>query len=198
MLRKTLSMLLFIALTINLTGPVLFAQETPDLKTEIQTAIEKMNRAIQEKNDPMRNKMYFKFRLIEQDNPGIVAPYLINNLKSELEGVPEYSAFVLGWIEDKRAIEPLKAMLTMEDSKKIAASRALGFMKANDALTDIIKLLEDPNPKVRGDAAYSLGLLGNENANAALKKATQDQDELVRYFAEEALKRIEDYKKFGW
>jgi len=40
--------------------------------------------------------------------------------------------------------------------------------------------------------------MGSDQANAALKKATQDSDELVQFFAEEALKRIEDYKKFGW
>jgi len=71
-------------------------------------------------------------------------------------------------------------------------------MRATEALEDIVALLEDPEQRVRGDAAYGLGLMGDEKANAALKKATQDKDELVRYLAEEALKRIEDYKKFGW
>lgn len=157
-----------------------------------------MNRAIQEQNDPMRNKMYFEFRLMEQSHPGLVAPHLIRNLSNDLPGIPEYTAFVLGWIEDKRAIEPLRAMLNTTDSKKIAAARALGFMRAKEALPNLLQLLEDPSARVRGDAAYSLGLLGDESANAALKKATQDADELVRYFAEEALKRIADYQKFGW
>ncbi|MBN1879525.1 HEAT repeat domain-containing protein [bacterium] len=142
--------------------------------------------------------MYFKFRLIEQDHPGIVAPYLIDNLTSELPGVAEYTAYILGWIEDKRAIKPLTAFLTKQDSMKVAAARALGFMRATESMPDIIALLDDPNPRVRGDAAYSLGLMGSEEANGPLKKAMQDSDELVRFFAEEALKRIEDYKKFGW
>lgn len=172
--------------------------ESVDLKIEISNAIQTLNQAISEKNDPMRNRMYFKFRLIEQDHPGIVAPYLIDNLTSELPGVAEYTAYILGWIEDKRAIKPLTAFLTKQDSMKVAAARALGFMRATESMPDIIALLDDPNPRVRGDAAYSLGLMGSEEANGPLKKAMQDSDELVRFFAEEALKRIEDYKKFGW
>jgi len=198
-MRKNIVTMLTVISIILLICPS-FAQESQkiDLKTEINTAIDKMNRAILDKNDPMRNKMYFKFRLIEQDDPGIVAPYLIKNLTNETPGVPEYTAFVLGWIEDKRAIEPLRKMLKQTNSKKIAASRALGFMRATESIDDIIALLDDPDNRVRGDAAYSLGLMGDEKANQYLKKAAQDSDELVRYFAEEAIKRIEDYKKFGW
>ncbi len=183
-----------------ITGYPAYAEnaEEPDLETRIQTAITTLNQAIVDNNDPMRNRMYFQFRLIEQDTPGVVAPHLIANLESNLEGVPEYTAFILGWIEDKRAIEPLRNMLTQSDSFKIAAARALGFMRAEESIPDIIKLLEDPNPRVRGDAAYSLGLMGSDTANAALQKAADDSDELVRYFAQEALQRIEDYKKFGW
>lgn len=201
MMQKTLVLLLI--------GFILFAgfcayaqSQTPepiiDLDSEISSSISTLNQAIIDKNDAMRNKMYFKFRLIEQDHPGLVAPHLIRNLSSEISGVPEYTAFILGWIEDKRAIEPLRELLKKEDSMKIAAARALGFMRAEETLNDIVALLDDPNPRVRGDAAYSLGLMGSETANAALKKATTDSDELVRFFAEEALKRIEDYKKFGW
>jgi hypothetical protein len=192
-----LSFLLVLALG---AGNMCYAQdaEEPDLETRIRSAIETLNQAITDNNDPMRNRMYFTFRLIEQDSPGVVAPYLISNLDSHLEGVPEYTAFILGWIEDKRAVKPLQKMLTQSDSFKIAAARALGFMRAEESIADIIKLLDDPNPRVRGDAAYSLGLMGSETANAALQKAANDSDELVQYFAQEALQRIEDYKKFGW
>lgn len=174
------------------------APEERNLEADILNSIDKMNRAIQEKNDPMRNKMYFEFRLIEQSDPGVVAPYLIRNLQSDAPGVSEYTAFVLGWINDKRAIEPMREMLSGSESQKIAAARALGFMRAEKAVPDIIALLSDESSHVRGNAAYALGLMGDDAANAALKKATRDSDELVRYFAEEALKRIEDYKKFGW
>jgi hypothetical protein len=178
---------------------ILQAQENkPDLETEIKQAIQTLNKAIGEKNDPMRNKMYFKFRLVEQDNPGLVAPFLIENLKTEQEGVPEYTAFILGWINDKRAIPPLREMLKGSVSFKRHASRALGFMRATDSLDDIILLMQDPNERVRQDAAFSLGLMGDDRANKALKESENDPDELVRFFASEALTRIENYKKYGW
>ena len=173
------------------------AQEM-DLDKEIPQAIETLNKAIEDKNDPMRNKMYFKFRLIEQDNPGKVAPYLIENLKSNTEGVSEYTAFILGWIGDDRAIDPMMKMLDGTVSKKRAASRALGFMRAEKAMNKIITLLDDPNKRVRQDAAYSLGLMGSDQAINALKKVTNDNDELVRFFSNEAIERIENYKKYGW
>ncbi len=177
-----------------------FAQEAEgiDLTTQITQAIQTLNKSIAEKNDPMRNKMYFKFRLIEQDHPGKVAPFLIENLNSDQEGVPEYTAFILGWINDKRAIAPLRKMLKGSVSFKRHASRALGFMRATEAMDDIIALLNDPNERVRQDAAFSLGLMGDDRANTALKKAEKDPDELVRFFAGEALTRIENYKKYGW
>ncbi len=169
-----------------------------DLETEIKQAILTLNNSIGDQNDPMRNKMYFKFRLVEQDNPGIVAPFLIENLKNSQEGVPEYTAFILGWIGDKRAIAPLRNMLKGSESFKIYASRALGFMRATDAQNDIITLLKDSSIKVRRDAAYSLGLMGDEGANKALTEANNDPDEIVRFFAQEALERIANYKKYGW
>ena len=189
-------LILFIAFLIAFTTTIKAIDK--ELEKQIKEYIQTLNKAIKEKNDPLRNKMYFKFRLIEQDNPGVVAPYLIENLKSNIPGVPEYTAFILGWIADKRAVEPLKKMLKMDDSKKRAAMRALGNMEATEALEDIAKLLQDPNPRVRQDAAYSLGIMGDERAIPYLKEALGDEDELVRFFAKEAISRIENRKKYGW
>ncbi len=174
------------------------AATAEELQAEARSAIQTLNKAIQEKNDPMRNRMYFKFRLIEQDHPGIVAPILIENLKSDIAGVPEYTAFILGWIEDPRAIAPLREMLKGNDEFKKAAAKALGNMKAKDAIPDLIALLSDTNPRIREQAAYGLGLIGDDSANEALQKLTQDPDELVQFFAKEALERIENLKKYGW
>lgn len=174
--------------------------EKLSLEDEIKQAIETLNKSIVEGNDPMRNRMYFKFRLIEQDHPGKVAPFLIENLKSEQKGVPEYTAFILGWIADERGIDPLRQMLKGSVEFKRAASKALGNMelKAKRAVPDIIELLKDANQRVRQDAAYSLGILGDDSAIPVLEKAVKDTDELVRFFAKEAIERIENRKKYGW
>jgi hypothetical protein len=167
-------------------------------EAEIQGYIQTMNKAIQEKNDPMRNRMFIKFRLIEQDDHGVVAPLLIENLKSQIAGVPEYTAFTLGWIRDPRALQPLREMLKGSDDFKRAAAKALGNMEAKEAIPDLIQLLADPSGRVRQDAAYSLGLIGDDSANEALRKASEDSDDLVQFFAREALERIENRKKYGW
>ncbi len=175
-----------------------FCKSRQEIMDEIDEAIKTLNKAIQEKNDPMRNRMYFKFRLIEQDNPGLVAEPLIENLDSDLEGVPEYTAFILGWIADDKAVDPLRKMLKGKDSFKRAAAKALGNMEAEKAIPDIIALLDDPNERVRQDAAYSLGILGDKSAIPALQKAEKDKDELVRFFAKEAIERIENKEKYGF
>jgi HEAT repeat protein len=197
-MRNRVALSIMVAVLLSFLVPIHAQVDGDDLVTEIQQAITTLNKAIADKNDPMRNKMYFKFRLIEQDNPGIVAPYLIENLKSDTPGAPEYTAFILGWIDDNRAIPHLRSMLKESVSYKRHASRALGFMRAHAALDDLVELLKDPNERVRQDAAYSLGLMGDDKANKALKTAENDPDELVRFFATEALTRIENYKKYGW
>ena len=190
-------LVLLIAISISSFSTVK-SETTDELQTEIHQAIETLNKSIAEKNDPMRNKMYFKFRLIEQDNPGIVAPYLIENLESSQPDVPEYTAFILSWINDKRAISPIRKLLKKSSSQKRHAARALGFMQATEAKDDLINLLKDEDPRVRQDAAYSLGLMGDDSASKALKEAESDPDELVRFFAKEALERIDNFKKYGW
>ncbi len=195
--------LLFITILASLwDAPPILGQGTTTnqeiSESTIRQHIETLNKSIEKKNDPMRNKMYFEFRLIEQDHPGIVAPFLIENLKSTQAGVPEYTAFILGWINDNRAIPPLMEMLKQSESQKIHAARALGFMRANESIDEIVALLKDPSVYVRRDAAYALGLMGNDKANKSLKEAEQDSDEVVRFFATEALERIENFKKFGW
>jgi len=92
-------------------------------------------------------------------------------------------------------------MLQGSDSFKRAAAKALMWMEAKEAIPDVIKLLEDPSPEVRRDAAYALGLCGDDSAIPALRKAAKEDKDpkgLVQFFAEEAIERIENRKKYGW
>lgn len=192
--------LLCILVWSNMSVTDVLAEEQPIQTSEndIRAAIEILNQSIADDNTPMRNKMYFKFRLIEQEKPGLVAPILIENLLSDQDGVAEYTAFILGWIGDKRCIQPLREMLKTTPSKKEHAMRALGFMQAKEAFDDLVSLLSDSNNRVRQTAAYSLGLMGDDRAVPLLQKAKDDPDELVRFFANESIERIDNYKKFGW
>ncbi|TAL26212.1 MAG: HEAT repeat domain-containing protein [Nitrospirae bacterium] len=62
------------------------------------------------------------------------------------------------------------------------------------AVPGILPLLKNPEPVIRGDAAYLLGIIGHEGASAALEElAENDENSDVRLIAREA---IEEIKKF--
>jgi HEAT repeat protein len=66
--------------------------------------------------------------------------------------------------------------------------------KAKAAVAPLIKILkEESNNSLRWTAAQTLGAIGTEAKDAipALKEATQDKDQNVRSFAQQALKQIE-------
>ena len=76
-------------------------------------------------------------------------------------------------------VSALIETLTAEDSENISR-----------ALPNIIPLLEDQNPMLRGDAAYLLGIIGHKDAIPYLKKSLQDEHAHVRTIAKEALEEI--------
>lgn len=172
-------------------------------KEDVGQVIATMKKAILEKNDPMRNRMYFKLRIIGKP---AVKP-LVQLLGDTEPGVSEYAAFVLGWIADPEAIEPLKTFLQKgSTTQKKAALQALGNMAWGTdeavrkevharAVDEMMKYLEGSDQVVRREAAYGLGLAGDQRAIAVLQKYVNDADELMRFFAKEAIERIENTLK---
>lgn len=63
-----------------------------------------------------------------------------------------------------------------------------------DILVNIIpligNLLSDPNPTIRGDSAYILGLIGHQSAIPFLLEHNQDENPLVKEIIEEAIQEI--------
>lgn len=59
-----------------------------------------------------------------------------------------------------------------------------------EAIPDIIKLLNGADQTLRGDIAYLLGLTGSPLAVDTLKKLTLDENQEVRKIAQEALEEI--------
>jgi len=175
------------------------AKEEEDIGQIIAT----MKKAIIEKNDPMRNRMYFKLRIIGKP---AVKP-LVETLNDQEPGVSEYAAFVLGWIADPKGIEPLKDFLRKGTStQKKAALQALGNMAwgtdesirtevHKNAVGEMLKYLENDDPVVQREAAYGLGLAGDPKAIPVLQKYVEAKDELLRFFAKEAIERIENTLK---
>lgn len=55
------------------------------------------------------------------------------------------------------------------------------------AIPGIAGLLKSPNPTIRGDSAYLLGVIGHKDALPFLLDASNDGNELVREIAEESI-----------
>ena len=80
---------------------------------------------------------------------------------------------------------------------RIGISALLDTLKKEDteniskAIPSILPLLKDKNPVLRSDAAYFLGMIGDENVLPFLKEAAKDKDDNVRIIAKEAIEEIE-------
>ncbi len=58
------------------------------------------------------------------------------------------------------------------------------------AIPGIAEKLRDPNPTIRGDAAYVLGIIRHEDAVRFLEEAVSDENEMVRETVTEAIQEI--------
>jgi HEAT repeat protein len=62
------------------------------------------------------------------------------------------------------------------------------------AIPHLVPLLKGQSPIARGDAAYLLGLIGNEHVIPALNELINDGDTNVRMIAQEAIEEIKASK----
>jgi len=160
-----------------------------------------LKKSVVEKNDPMRNRMYFELRRL-----GKKAVQPLAKLLSDPEpGVAEYAAFTLGWIAEPEAIDPLLKFLEGGNvEQKKAALQALGNMawgteppirKAihQSAVPKMLAYLGDKvDIKVRREAAFGLGLAGDPRAIPELEKLVDHKDKLLSFLAKEAIDRIRE------
>lgn len=58
------------------------------------------------------------------------------------------------------------------------------------AIPGIAKLLNHPNPTIRGDAAHTLGIIGHKDALTFLTEAARDENEMVRQIVQESIGMI--------
>ncbi len=62
------------------------------------------------------------------------------------------------------------------------------------AIPGIAEKLRDPNPTIRGDAAYVLGIIGHGDAVSFLEEAVSDENEMVRETVMEAIQEIKGHR----
>jgi len=191
-MRRKKSVIIAVAITVIVLP--LFSLYSEEEMTPKQ-AVARMIKAIKEKNDPMRNRMYFKLRIMEGKS---IDPLLKAYKENEDQEVKEYIIYTLGWIFDERVIPHLIRFLQEEEAGcRATAARALGNQETEKAVPALIKALGDKVPEVRRDAAFALGLIADPKALPHLKKLLNDKNELVRFFTKEAIDNIEWELKYG-
>ena len=94
--------------------------------------------------------------------------------------------------EAERGLTPTQAARKAIE-ERIAAARRLGELPDRRAVMALLETLEDPSPRLRAEAAKSLGRLGYRSmARAALLSRLQDPDPDVRQAAALALGQLHD------
>ncbi|HEY7820966.1 MAG TPA: HEAT repeat domain-containing protein [Vicinamibacteria bacterium] len=181
---------------ICLTGPVLAQEAGEDVQAKIRTSIETMVTAIEEGNDPMRNRMFFELRIIGNES----VPALIELMKDSRVPVREYAIHTVSYIDDTRWVEPVIGILRNDPqaSTRAAACRALARTQDTPVLEEagraaiphLIERLEKDEEIVQMDAAFALGWFGDPKARPVLEKAAASSSELVSFFAKGALEDI--------
>ncbi|MBZ0269412.1 HEAT repeat domain-containing protein [bacterium] len=172
-----------------------------DTQEKIRTSIETMVTAIEEDNDPMRNRMFFELRIIGNES----VPALVELMKDDRVKVREYAIHTVSYIDDERWIDPAIGILKSdpEASTRAMACRALARSQDTPVLEEAGKraipalreALQKDEEAVRMDAAFALGWFGDSDSRDLLQEAARSSSELVSFFAKQALEDIDHAEK---
>lgn len=122
-------------------------------------------------------------------------PELIVDLKSADRDASDTAKWELGK-RGKAAVPELRAVISDRKSPgRWPAITALGMTKDPEVVPDLIWLLDDERPEIRGSAAYGLSQIGGEDAKDAIvtflqRSFEKDTETLNR--ATEAIKELPD------
>lgn len=128
--------------------------------------------------------------LLEANPDKSVVPLIDALSNNKNKNIKMGAAKILGFIDDKRAVQPLIA--TLSNSNKLVrreASTALSKM-GDEAVDPLITILDDDDWKVRGAAAWALGKIANKKALDPLKKLLDDDSGFVKTGAKWAIESI--------
>jgi HEAT repeat protein len=128
--------------------------------------------------------------LVKIGTPAVDA--LITTLKDLNVNVRASAAQVLGNIADRRAVEPLLALLSDAYVIRKSAVEALGKLGDARAVVPLIAELNNPQSDIRKPAAEALGKIGDTRAVDPLIAALKDPDREVHHAAIGALGEIMD------
>jgi HEAT repeat protein len=128
------------------------------------------------------------------------APVLVQALKDIDDSKRSAAAWVLGSLQVPDTIGPLWAAAmdqASEASVRGHAIEALGRLQAQEAVPDLMALLNDPSAELRYWAAYALGQIGDPTSIPALERMASVDDAVLRTgfsLREEALDALENIR----
>jgi HEAT repeat protein len=128
------------------------------------------------------------------------APVLVRALKDIDDSKRSAAAWVLGSLQVPDTIGPLWAAAmdqASEASVRGHAIEALGRLQAQEAVPDLMALLNDPSAELRYWAAYALGQIGDPTSIPALERMASVDDAVLRTgfsLREEALDALENIR----
>lgn len=122
------------------------------------------------------------------DTKKMLADYMENGLLDNIIDMFKHDKNLYGYITDLLKDERMRV--------RIGTAALLETLEKEDpenarkVVPSILPLLKDPNPVVRGDAAYLLGIIGDNNIIPFLEEVIGDGDSNVRTIAAEAIDDI--------
>lgn len=140
-----------------------------------------------------RDDMDLKVQRLALEGLRLGGAYSVNVLLALLkDSVYQVSAAeALGLLEDRRAVVPLRAMLTGPNSSaRVAACKALYALKEEDAAKRLIGLLASPERECRLQAIWAVAEVQEKRAVDALRDLLSDKDRQVCAAAEAALEQL--------
>jgi predicted RNA-binding protein with PIN domain len=175
------------------------ARHTPSRKSSKQRAASAGDVPAPDPRAPAFADLYDEFLAADRarkqspSRPQVDITVLIERLYTGDPQLQEQSARALGQSRDPRAVGPLRDALTSKDAAlRAAAALALGALRNQAPLNDLMALLKDDgNSMVREAAAQALGMIASAKATAALEAAAEaDAKSKVRRAAKSSLEAI--------
>lgn len=94
-----------------------------------------------------------------------------------------------GWAKHNKVDKLIEALSDKDSTIQLAAVDALGTIKNDDAVNNLISHLRNPNPEMRKNICNALARIGDKRAIEFMKHlADSDEDASVREKATEAVK----------
>jgi hypothetical protein len=122
------------------------------------------------------------------DMQKMLADYMENGLLENIIDMFKYDSsfycYIPGLMKDERLRVRIGTIALLETLAK-EDSQYKG-----KAITSLIPMLKDENPLVRGDVAYILGLIGNQETIPFLEEIMNSEDPNVRTIVQEAIQDI--------